>query len=429
MGYKRVCRKVCIGMLLLALTIRMVLATGVDQRAHTYLANMAGDESFISWMLYLEMGQVYSPQEALERTQQTLAVNAEQREPEPADAEEGKESLFVQVTPVEPEEEPMTGENTPLEAEDPELEEGGEEADTEANEIEEDTAEENITQESKEEIPSMQESVESVTQAEPEQEPASTQAPEPLTFTEQEAQAITIGGACTYTVDKTALLQKQLDLDFSGTEPTVLIVHTHSSEAYTQETGWEYEESDELRTQNPERSVIRVGEELAQVLRDHGISVIHDTSINDYPSYNGAYDRTLEKINQWVAQYPSIQMVLDVHRDAQEDEDGTPLGSVVEVDGQESSQIMLVVGTDEGGLEHPNWQENLAAALQVQALANRDYPELMRNLDLRTERFNQHMTKGSLLLEMGSTGNTLKQALVAARAIGECLAQLIGQYS
>ena len=121
-------------------------------------------------------------------------------------------------------------------------------------------------------------------------------------------------------------------------------------------------------------------------------------------------------------------MVLDVHRDAQEDADGTPLGSVVTVGDEPSSQVMLVVGTDEGGLEHPNWSENLALALQVQAVANREYPGLMRNLDLRTERFNQHATKGSLLLEMGSTGNTLKQALVAARAIAESLAQVIACY-
>ena len=118
-----------------------------------------------------------------------------------------------------------------------------------------------------------------------------------------------------------------------------------------------------------------------------------------------------------------------VHRDAQEDADGTPLGSVVTVGDEPSSQVMLVVGTDEGGLEHPNWSENLALALQVQAVANREYPSLMRNLNLRTERFNQHATKGSLLLEMGSTGNTLKQALVAARAIAESLAQVIACYS
>ena len=165
------------------------------------------------------------------------------------------------------------------------------------------------------------------------------------------------------------------------------------------------------------------------MLRSHGISVIHDTSINDYPSYNGAYTRTLEHINEWLRQYPSIQMVLDVHRDAQEDADGTPLGSVVTVGDEPSSEVMLVVGTDEGGLEHPNWSENLALALQVQAVANREYPSLMRNLNLRTERFNQHATKGSLLLEMGSTGNTLKQALVAARAIAESLAQVIACYS
>lgn len=409
MIYQRICRKVCVGMLLLALTVKMVLATGADQTAGSIVSNLAANESFISWMLYLEVGQVYSAREASDLAQE--AVLAAQQTPQ-APSQEQAPSVPDQT--VDRDDPPPQADPPEIQTEDPpskpEPQQSGDKPDGAAASAQEPGPEQDP--------PSQGQT-----------DPSGVQASAPLRFTEEEAQGISIAGACSYEVDKLELLNKTLDLEFTGQEPTVLIVHTHSSEAYTQETGWEYEESDRLRTQDTGHSVIKVGEEIAEVLRSHGISVIHDTSINDYPSYNGAYTRTLEHINEWLRQYPSIQMVLDVHRDAQEDADGTPLGSVVTVGDEPSSQVMLVVGTDEGGLEHPNWSENLALALQVQAVANREYPSLMRNLNLRTERFNQHATKGSLLLEMGSTGNTLKQALVAARAIAESLAQVIACYS
>ena len=256
--------------------------------------------------------------------------------------------------------------------------------------------------------------------AEPDK-PASA-APE---FSPEEADAITIAGGCTYTVDKAALLTRPSELDFSGDGPKVLIVHTHSSEAYTQETGWEYEESDLLRTEERSRSVIRVGDEIASVLESHGIEVLHDTALNDYPTYNGAYARMETTIEGYLKQYPSIQMVLDVHRDAAADAAGNQVDFTTQIGGESCAQVMLVVGTDQGGLTHPGWQENLANALKLQALLNRRYPGLCRNLDLRTERFNQHETPGSLLAEFGSTGNTLREAICAGRCFAEGVAELI----
>ena len=247
----------------------------------------------------------------------------------------------------------------------------------------------------------------------------------PLEFSPQEADAITIAGGCTYAVDKGALLTRPSALDFSGEGPKVLIVHTHSSEAYTQETGWEYEESDLLRTEEPSRSIIRVGDEIASVLESHGIEVLHDTALNDYPTYNGAYARMETTIERYLKEYPSIQMVLDVHRDAAADAAGNQVDFTTQLDGESCAQIMLVVGTDQGGLTHPGWQENLANALKLQALLNRRYPGLCRDLDLRTERFNQHETSGSLLAEFGSTGNTLREAIRAGRCFAEGVAELI----
>ena len=265
-------------------------------------------------------------------------------------------------------------------------------------------------------------------EADPPEAPAEEEAPVPekLVFSPEEAAAISIGGACTYSPDKTALLLRQAAFVLSDAEPTVLIVHTHTSEAYTQSAGWFYQESDRLRTTEKEYSVVRVGEEIAGVLEMAGIGVIHDTSYNDYPDYNGSYTRTGEKIRSWLETYPTVQVVLDIHRDAVEEADGTPRRDVAVLsDGRESARLMLVVGTDQGGTWHPNWQDNLSMALKTQALLERREPGLCRNIDLRTERFNQHLSPGYLLVEVGSTGNTMPEALTAATVFAEALVTLL----
>ena len=117
----------------------------------------------------------------------------------------------------------------------------------------------------------------------------------PEAFSAAEADAITIAGACSYAVDKAALLTRPSALTAKADGPRVLIVHTHTSEAYTPEPGWEYESSDPLRTGDAEHSVVRLGTRVAELLNAHGIETLHDTALNDYPSYNGAYER----MRQW----------------------------------------------------------------------------------------------------------------------------------
>lgn len=238
------------------------------------------------------------------------------------------------------------------------------------------------------------------------------------------AEEITVSGGCSYVYDKQALLQRPSNMDLSQDGPVVLIVHTHSSEAYTPEPAFEYTATAAYRTREESRSVIAVGDVVAQVLEEQGISVIHDRSCNDDPSYNDAYGTTLEKIQAWKQQYPSIQMVLDIHRDAVEDTAGQAVALSSSQQGQTAARVMLVVGTDEGGLTHPDWQENLANALKLQSVLQGQYPGLCRSLDLRTERFNQHMTPGSLLVEVGTNGNTLSQALYSARLLADALARM-----
>lgn len=253
-----------------------------------------------------------------------------------------------------------------------------------------------------------------------------TVAPEgDLTFSPEEADDIDIKFGGSYQPDLGALLAAPVDLDFSGTEPRILIIHTHATESYTMEPGWEYVASSNYRTLDPEYNMLRVGEAMTQILKDAGIPVIHDTTLNDYPSYNGSYDRTLENIQSYLEQYPSIQMVIDVHRDAVELADGSQMGTSATVNGKPSAQVMLVMGSDEGGLTHPNWRSNLSWALKLQVQMEREYPGLTRTLSFRPERYNQHATPGSILVEIGTAGDTLQEAILAGEAFAHTLVSLI----
>lgn len=228
-----------------------------------------------------------------------------------------------------------------------------------------------------------------------------------------------------YEINIGAMLNEEVNISISAGEPQVLIIHTHGSEAYTPDGEDIYTPSDPSRTEDTNYNMIRVGDEMASALEEYGISVIHDRGLYDYPSYSGSYSRSLEAIESYLAQYPSIKIVIDVHRDALESETGTVYKTVADIDGDPTAQVMLVVGTDEMGLEHPNWRENLKLALRIQAAMNESYPTLARPISLRTSRFNQHATTGSLLVEIGCSGNTLQEALNAARLFAESAAKVI----
>lgn len=240
-------------------------------------------------------------------------------------------------------------------------------------------------------------------------------------FTAEDAAGIVIGGNCTLDYDKEALLLAPPPETERLDGPQVLIVHTHTTEAYTKAPGWDYEETEPCRTLDPDYSVVRLGSELAALLEARGIGVLHDTTVQDYPSYSGSYDRTAETISAYLAEYPSIRMVLDVHRDAFEAADGTLGGTAA--DGR--ARIMLVVGTDERGLTHPNWQGNLSFALKLETLLRRRAPGLSRGISLCAQRYNQNLTPLSLLAEFGAAGDTLEEALAAVPDFAAALAELL----
>jgi stage II sporulation protein P len=232
------------------------------------------------------------------------------------------------------------------------------------------------------------------------------------------------------TVDLEAVAAGGTTLSFGPAAggPQVLIMHTHGTESFARDGTEPYTETGTAHTTDTSYNIIRVGEEIARIFDEMGISVLHDTEIYDYPAYNGAYDRSRGGIEEILEKYPTIQMVLDVHRDALVGEDGTIYKPVVEVDGQKTAQVMLLVGTDDGGAEFPDWTEHLALAMEIQTQMNGLWPGLARPITLRAARFNQQLTKGSLLVEVGSHGNTLEEAVNGARLFARAAGTVIKRY-
>jgi len=209
-----------------------------------------------------------------------------------------------------------------------------------------------------------------------------------------------------------------------GEGPHILIVHSHGSEAYWQTEEDPYVESDPYRTTDCRHNVVRVGEEMAQVFRAHGFQVIHDTTLFDYPSYSEAYGRSQAAVEQWLEQYPTIQVVLDVHRDALVDSEGRVYRLVTEEAGEKMAQVMLVLGSN-ASADHPGWKDNLAFAAALQRQVVRGYDSLARPMVLRSGRYNQQLLPGSVLVEVGGHGNTLQQAIAGARQWADSAARTL----
>ena len=201
-------------------------------------------------------------------------------------------------------------------------------------------------------------------------------------------------------------------------EPQILIMHTHASEAFTPAGRDLYPASDTCRTEDTNYNIVHVGDVLADTLTAAGLQVLHDRTIYDYPSYTGSYNRSGAAVQAYLSQYPSLRIVIDLHRDAL-CSDSVVYKTVAELPDAACSQVMLLVGTNASGLYHPYWEENLRLAVYLQDAVNAAHPTLMRPITLVNERYNQHLTRGSLIIEVGSSGNTLQEATRAVRLFGE----------
>lgn len=233
---------------------------------------------------------------------------------------------------------------------------------------------------------------------------------------------LTAGGLYLYNrtehqVDLAQALESPLELTLAPAPegPQILIIHTHATEAYTPDGEDTYIPSDNSRTVDQTQNMLRVGDEMEGVFTSMGLSVLHDRGLYDYPKYNGAYGRSGEAVARYLEEYPTIKVVLDVHRDALEGSDGTVYKAVTTVDSVKTAQIMVVMGSDTGDGVHPRWRENLALGLKVQKSLDTLFPTLARPMALRNAVYNQNLSVGSFLVEVGTHGNTLQEALAGAR--------------
>ncbi len=232
-----------------------------------------------------------------------------------------------------------------------------------------------------------------------------------------------------YKVDAEAALKSRADCKIKlNAGYQVLIIHTHTTESYALTDSDTYDTSYSPRTADKSRNVIAVGNVIAEKLESVGIKTLHVTTVHDYPQYNGSYNRAEETIKEYLEQYPSIEMVIDVHRDAMTKEDGAKIKPTVEIDGKKAAQVMIITGCDNHGkLVFPEWRKNFIMAVQLQKKLYSDNG-LMRPLYFAPFRYNMHLTPNSLLIEFGTDVNTLEEALYSAEMVGKGLAELLLEY-
>lgn len=235
---------------------------------------------------------------------------------------------------------------------------------------------------------------------------------------------IQVKNASSADIDIKDELTSELGFQLENTdEPQVLIYHTHTSESYLRyDTGYFYE-SYYPRSSDKTENVCATGEELAKQLSKEGIKAIHDTTVHDDPSYSGAYDRSFATVSKYLEKYPSIKIVLDIHRDGigTDTEKSKP---VFTYNGRQGAQVMILAGYNyDGSDEFKDWEYNLRFALKIQDTASKDYPDMMRPLYFADFMYNMNINTGSLLIEVGSESNTVEEARYSAYLLAKAIAK------
>lgn len=233
-----------------------------------------------------------------------------------------------------------------------------------------------------------------------------------------EYQSVEVKNGTSYTL--TSDILNPDTLEFS--KENIIIFHTHTCESYTPSDNFPYTQTGNFRTTDLNFSVSHVGSDLANYLMAYGYNVIHDTTYHDYPSYNGSYGRSLTTVENILSDHPNTDIIIDIHRDAIGDSTYAPS---VKIGNETVSQLMFVIGTDGGGLNHPNWQQNLKFAIKVQEKANEIFPGLFKPIMLRNSRYNQHLGSAACIIEVGATGNTLDESLGSMKYLSYILDKVI----
>lgn len=229
---------------------------------------------------------------------------------------------------------------------------------------------------------------------------------------------VSIKNGTNYSLTEDILNPNNIDINKND----VMIFHTHTCESYTPTENYTYEESGTFRTTDLNFSVSRVGDALSDQLLSYGFNVTHDKTYHDYPAYSGSYGRSQATVENLLVSHPGTDIIIDLHRDAITDTSYAP--SVI-IGDETVAQLMFVIGTDGGGLDHPNWQQNLKFAVKVQEKANQLYPGLFRPILLRNSRYNQQLGKAACIIEVGATGNTLEQAMGSMKYLSKILDEVL----
>lgn len=209
-------------------------------------------------------------------------------------------------------------------------------------------------------------------------------------------------------------------------EPEVLIFSTHTTESYMLEDRNYYTKSDATGTTDSTKNVVKIGSIIKSKLEAAGISVVQADTIHDHPKFSGCYDRSAETVKSYLKKYPSIKVVIDVHRDSVNYDDGTKVKPTVKINGKKAAQVMLVAGCETGSVENfPNWKENLRLAMKLHQCIEVMYPSLARPITFTARRYNLHLTNGSMLIEIGTEANTLEEASFSAELVGNALVSLL----
>ncbi len=219
--------------------------------------------------------------------------------------------------------------------------------------------------------------------------------------------------------------------------PVILVYHTHDTEAYRAEPGEEYAESGSCRTDDNEYNVYAVGEELCRVLREeYGVECIHADEKHEKPLITTAYSRSLITARSYLEQYPTLKMFIDLHRDGVPDtgfED-----DFITVDGVECARMMFVVGTGKSGKssqtapdespdtqnDMPDFESNYALALKLTEKLLSVNGRFMRNIRVKSGKYNQQLSSMSMLVEIGHNANTLTQAKNSAAYLARAIAEV-----
>lgn len=232
-------------------------------------------------------------------------------------------------------------------------------------------------------------------------------------------------------IDVAKLLEEKADLSAQKDKPAVLIFHTHTTESYQTLDRDFYAVGSTSRDNDLSKNMVRVGDAICEELEKAGYIVIHDKNIYD-KKYNGAYSRSREAVAETLKKYPSIQVTLDIHRDAIQTSNGTKIKPTANLDGKKAAQVMIISGCQEEGNgieDFPDWRYNLIFALKLQQKMEEAFPSLTRPVFFCPRRYNMNMTRCSLLLEVGSDSNTLEEAYISGKCIGKALSDLLEDYT